>query len=162
MTDFNGSDPPGSSPLLTPSRWWFVAIVVAYAGVVLASVLYGTPARLPGVALGFPLLLHLERAAAVVGAIGAVLVVAILTRHGYLPSQLGNIGYPAIGRQHELERRVAELQQQLDERLVPLEEGMQTTDEALPPVQVKLTQLDGQIDGLARRVDNLEIKPTDF
>jgi len=136
--------------------------VVAYAGVVLASVLYGTPARLPGVALGFPLLLHLERAAAVVGAIGAVLVVAILTRHGYLPSQLGNIGYPAVGRQHELERRVAELQQRLGSRLVPLENGMQTTDKALLLVDDKLTELDDQLGKLARRVHNLEIKPTDF
>jgi len=103
------------------------------------------------VALGFPLLLHLERAAAVVGVLGGVAVVAYLTSRGYLPSQLGNIGYPVVGRQHELERRVAELGQGIEGRLGPLEEGRQASDEALALISSDLQQLDGRLEALERK-----------
>jgi len=70
-----------------------------------ASVLYGVPARLPGVALGFPVLLDLERAGAVFAVVAVVSIFAYMTSLGHLPSQFGNvIGYPITDRQHELER----------------------------------------------------------
>ena len=67
--------------------------------------LYGTPAKLPGVALGFSMLLHLERAGAVLAVVSVVAIFAYMTSLGHLPSQFGNvIGYPVADRQHELER----------------------------------------------------------
>ena len=108
---------------------------------VVGSALYGTPAKLPGVALGLPLLLDLERAAAVLAVTAGVLIFALLTSRGHLPTQFGNVAYPAVGRQEELTRRVAELDQRLERRPVPLEEGSRTNNEALPLITSELTEL---------------------
>jgi len=114
------AEPPDGEELLRPSRVWLLAIPSAYAVAVSGSVLYGTPAKLPGVALGLPLLLDLERAAAVLAAIASVLIFALLTSRGHLPTQFGNLAYPAVGRQQESTRHVVELDQRLERRLVPL------------------------------------------
>jgi hypothetical protein len=124
-----------------------------YAGGFVASVLYGAPAKLPGVALGFPVLLHLERAGAVLAAVSVVSTFAHMTSLGHLPSQLGNmIGYPVADRQHELEGLIAELGRRTECRLVPLEEGKRADDEALPVIA-------GQLTALVRRVDAVETRP---
>src|ERR1700690_2940175 len=89
-----GSD-PSSGPLLPRWRGWLIVIPGIYAGGFVASVLYGAPAKLPGGALGFPVLLHLERAGAVLAAVSVVSTFAHMTSLGHLPSQFGNmIGYP--------------------------------------------------------------------
>jgi hypothetical protein len=49
------------------------------------------PARLPGLALDLPLLLDLERATAILAAVGSVLIFAVFTSRGYLPTLLGNM-----------------------------------------------------------------------
>lgn len=145
----------GSNPrrgaLLPRWRGWLVVIPGVYAAGVAASVFYGVPAKLLGVALGFPVLLDLERAGAVLAMAAVVSIFAYMTSLGHLPSQVGNvIGYSASDRQHELERLTADLDRRIEGRLVPLEEGMRVSDEMLPVITEQLTALD-------RRVN--EIKP---
>jgi hypothetical protein len=113
--------PPAGEELLRPSRAWLLAIPSAYAVAVAGSVLYGTPVKLPG------------------------------TSRGELPTQFGNVAYPAAGRQQELARRVAELDQRLERRLVPLEEGKQTNDEALPLITSELTELSSRLNAVESR-----------
>ncbi len=147
-----GSDPP-SSLLLPRWRGWLIAIPTIYVGGLIASALYGTPAKLPGVALGFPILLHLERAGAVLAVFSIVSIFAYMTSLGHLPSQFGNvIGYSVADRQHELEGLTAELDRRIDRRLVPLEEGKRASEEMLPVIAEQLTALD-------RRVDAVETRP---
>jgi hypothetical protein len=146
-----GSDQPNS--LLLP-RWrgWLIVIPGIYVGGLVASVLYGTPAKLPGVALGFPMLLHLERAGAVLAVVSVVSIFAYMTSLGHLPSQFGNvIGYPVADRQHELERLTAELGRRIERRLVPLEEGKRASDEVLPVIAEQFTALDHRIDAVETR-----------
>src|SRR3989442_15985922 len=71
------ASPRGPDPM-SPRRGWLFVILVAYAVAFLVSVLYGTPRKLPGVALGSPFLLELERAAAILGAFSTVLIFAQL------------------------------------------------------------------------------------
>jgi hypothetical protein len=147
-----GSGPP-SSLLLPRWRGWLVAIPGIYVAGLVASVLYGTPAKLPGLALGFPMLLHLERAGAVLAVVSVVSIFAYMTSLGHLPSQFGNvIGYPVADRQHELERLTAELGRRIERRLVPLEEGKRASDEVLPVIAEQLTVLD-------RRINAAETEP---
>jgi hypothetical protein len=145
------AEPPDGEELLRPSRVWLLAIPSAYAVAVSGSVLYGTPAKLPGVALGLPLLLDLERAAAVLAAIASVLIFALLTSRGHLPTQFGNLAYPAVGRQQESTRHVVELDQRLERRLVPLEDGGRANDETLGLVARELKELTGRLDTLEHR-----------
>jgi hypothetical protein len=145
----------GSLSILLLPRWrgWLIVIPGIYVGGFVASVLYGTPAKLPGVALGFPMLLHLERAGAVLAVVSVVSIFAYMTSLGHLPSQFGNvIGYPVADRQHELERLTAEFGRRIERRLVPLEEGKRASDEVLPVIAEQLTALD-------RRVDAVETRP---
>jgi hypothetical protein len=147
-----GLEPPNS--LLLP-RWrgWLIVIPGMYVGGFVASVLYGTPAKLPGVALGFPMLLHLERAGAVLAVVSVVSIFAYMTSLGHLPSQFGNvIGDPVADQQHELERLTAELGRRIERRLDPLEEAKRASDETLLVITEQLTVLD-------RRVDTVETKP---
>jgi hypothetical protein len=109
------------------------------------------PAKLPGVALGLPLLLDLERAAAVLVVTAGVLIFALLTSRGHLPTQFGNVSYPAVGRQQDLTRHFAELDQHLERRLVSLEDGGRATDEALGLVARELKELTGRLDTLEHR-----------
>jgi hypothetical protein len=147
-----GSSRP-SSLLLPRWRGWLIVIPGIYVGGFVASLLYGRPAKLPGVALGFPMLLHLERAGAVLAVVSVVSIFAYMTSLGHLPSQFGNvIGYPVPDRQHELEGLTAELYRRIELRLLPLEEGKRASEEVLPVIAEQLTALD-------RRVDAVETKP---
>lgn len=148
----SGSNPHRGSVL---PRWrgWLVVIPGVFTVGFMVSVLYGVPARLPGVALGLPVLLDLERAGAVLAVAAVVSIFAYMTSLGHLPSQVGNvIGYPAADRQHELERLTAALDRRIERRLVPLEEGKRVSDEALPVITERLAALD-------RRVN--EIRPSE-
>jgi len=145
-----GSGPHRSS-LLPRWRGWLIVIPGIFIAGFVASVLYGVPAKLPGVALGFPLLLDLERVVAVLAVAAVVSIFAYMTSLGHLPSQVGNvIGYPAADRQHELERLTAELDRRIERRLIPLEDGKRVSDEVLPVITEQLT-------ALYRRLN--EIKP---
>jgi hypothetical protein len=145
------AEPPAGEELLRPSRAWLLAILSAYAIAVGASVLYGTPAKLPGVALGLPLLLDLERAAAVLVVTAGVLIFALLTSRGHLPTQFGNVAYPAVGRQQDLTRHFAELDQRLERRLVSLEDRGRSNRDALGLVARELKQFASRLDTLEHR-----------
>jgi hypothetical protein len=133
-----------------------VVIPLVYACAFVGSVLYGTPAELPGVALGLPLLLDLERAAAVLAAFALVSIFAILTSRGHLPTRFGNVGYPDIGRQHELEQRVAELNRRLNRRFGSLETRMRESDASLPVIVKALETIDSRLRLLEDRLDSLD------
>lgn len=64
-----------------------------FSGVVYVSERAGVPDKLPGAALGWNLLFHLERAAAVLGACGVVLLVGWRAMHGEFPIRFGNVEY---------------------------------------------------------------------
>ena len=99
------------------------------------------------------MLLHLERAGAVLAAVSGVAIFAYMTSLGHLPSQVGNvIGYSIADRQDDLQRVAAELEQEIERRLVPLEEGSRASDELLPVMMERLTALD-------RRIDAVETRP---
>jgi hypothetical protein len=70
----------GSNPhrgaLLPRWRGWLIVIPGIYTVGFVASVLYGVPAKLPGLALGFPVLLDLERAGAVLAVAAVVSIFA--------------------------------------------------------------------------------------
>jgi hypothetical protein len=111
-----------------------------------------TPSKGAALSLGFPILLHLERAGAVLAVVSVVSIFAYMTSLGHLPSQFGNvIGYPVADRQHELERLTAELGRRIERRLVPMEEGKRASDEVLPIIAEQLTALDHRIDAVETR-----------
>jgi hypothetical protein len=68
----------------------FALAVVAVAGAVFASERFGTPTHLPGIALGWPLLLHLERGAALVATVGVIGLVLWRGAHNEWPESIGN------------------------------------------------------------------------
>jgi len=142
-----------SGPQLRRWRGWLFLIPGICIASFVASLLYGTPAKLPGVALGFPVLLHFERAAAVLAVIAVVSIFAYMTSLGHLPSQLGNIGYSAVGRQHELDGHVAELRQTIEGRLGPLEQGRDASYQGLTLIRSDLAELDRRLTALETRQD---------
>jgi hypothetical protein len=91
-----GLNGPWSQPL-RPSEvrtLRFLGTVGALLGAVGISYIAGTPkAPLPGIAFGWPLLFHVLRAAAVLGAVGAVLLVCWRATHGQFPIKFGNLEY---------------------------------------------------------------------
>lgn len=123
---------PQQSGRLRPWRGWLLVIPAAYVIAVAVSALYHMPTKLPGVALGLPALLDMERGAALLAVFSVVWIFAFLTSRGDLPTSFGNLAYPPRAREHELELRVAELSKILEDRLTPLEEGKEMADEALP------------------------------
>lgn len=139
------STPPEPTPRLQPSRAWLLVIPAAFSAALAGCWLYGTPSKLPGVALGLPLLLNLERAAGVLATIAAVLIFAYLTSRGLLPTAFGNVSYPDGARQHQIEEHIAELDDRVQRRLEPLEQGTKTANAALPLIEQKLKQLDARL-----------------
>jgi hypothetical protein len=69
-----------------------LSLIAILTAALAASLLEGTPARLPGVALGSALLVHLERTVAVLAISVAVLSVLAQAARGHLPTQLTTAG----------------------------------------------------------------------
>lgn len=68
-------------------------LLVALLGIaVVVSLIEGVPERLPGVALGSEVLLHVERAGAVFAIVVAILSVLAQAARGRLPTQLSTAG----------------------------------------------------------------------
>lgn len=135
-------------PPLPASWWWFWLIVVSYAILVAASaVFYGTPKNLPGIALGAPALLQMERGAAGLAVVAAVSIFAYLTRLGRLPTQFGNVGYEALeSRQEEGESRQREADRVTSDALGAMATGLSTLRDWIVEarsVVPDLPQLDG-------------------
>jgi hypothetical protein len=96
------------------------ALVAGVVGLALAaivvSVMEGASHRLPGVALGSPVLLHAEGALALVGVVVATLSVLVQAARGRLPVELSTSGlrYEAEAAD-DAATAVADLQEQLDD-----------------------------------------------
>jgi hypothetical protein len=89
---------------MVKANWWrpipALTLLAVAAGL---SVTAGTPNELPGAALGWPLLLHLERAAALVAALGFVALVGVRATMGSFPVRLGQVEYAAGRAMSEFE-----------------------------------------------------------
>jgi len=66
-----------------------------FASAIYLSTCATVPRLLPGVALGWEALFHVERAGAMLGAIGVVLLIAWRALAGDFPMRLGSIEYAA-------------------------------------------------------------------
>lgn len=74
---------------------WRVLIAgLVFAATVAASYSEGTPTKLPGAALEWAFLFHLERAAAVLAAMGVVALVGWRALLGEFPIKFGQVEYP--------------------------------------------------------------------
>jgi hypothetical protein len=86
----------------------YTARAVIVAGLLVGSVYLSTqaavPKLLPGVALGWEALFHVERAGAMLGAVGLVLLVAWRALSGDFPVKLGSIEYAAKEAAADTER----------------------------------------------------------
>jgi hypothetical protein len=68
---------------------------VAIASGMALSTTQGVPAELPGPSLGSPLLLHVERALALLGLLAAALIVGVRATRGWFPARFGQFEYRA-------------------------------------------------------------------
>jgi hypothetical protein len=71
------------------------AVLLVFGAAIYVSTRASTPDPLPGVAMGWTSLFHVERAAALLGAVGIVALVGWRALHGEFPIKFGNIEYPA-------------------------------------------------------------------
>lgn len=72
-----------------------VAVLVVFGIAVWASAKAAEPATLPGAALGWKALFHVERAAAILGALGLVFLISWRALAGEFPIKFGNVEYAA-------------------------------------------------------------------
>jgi hypothetical protein len=121
---------------LASPRVRFVAGGAVVGGAVYASSRVGVPKGLPGVALGWPLLFHIERGAAIVAAVGLIALVLWRGVNGEWPIGFGNlfqyapkeavkVTADALEKQRE---KIAILERTQGERLARLEKEL-----GLPP-----------------------------
>lgn len=68
-------------------------MLLVFVAAIVASEVASTPAELPDVAMGWALLFHLERAAALLGVIGIVLLIGWRAIQGEFPVKFGNVEY---------------------------------------------------------------------
>ena len=68
-------------------------VVFVLAAAVFVSHKHGVPAKLPGAALDWRLLFHIERATALLAGIGVVLLVGWRATHGDFPIKFGQVEY---------------------------------------------------------------------
>jgi hypothetical protein len=101
-------------------------VAVVFAAAVYASTRAAVPDPLPGVALGWLALLHIERAGALLGAIGIVVLIGWRALSGEFPVKLGNVEYAAKQAAAEAEEASASQEQ----RIRVLEVLMGTRDPA--------------------------------
>jgi hypothetical protein len=86
------------------------AVIGAAVGVSLA---HGVPDEMPAASLGWPLLLHLERAVLLLGLASAALLVGLRATRGQFPSRFGQVEYPV----DDISRRDAAVTDGHEERL---------------------------------------------
>jgi len=89
------SAPTDSFPVVREKLVKGLPVLIVFAIAVGASVGAGVPSELPNVAMGWVLLFHLERAAALLGVVGVVLLVGWRAVQGEFPVKLGNVEYEA-------------------------------------------------------------------
>ena len=100
---------------MVKANWWrpIPALMLLTVAVVLSTT-GGTPGHLPGVALGWPLLLHLERGVVLVAGLALVILIGTRATLGHFPFRLGQIEYAVaeMNEQFELTKRFQ--QEQMD------------------------------------------------
>lgn len=99
------------------SRWLSALVVLAaVVACVMVTLIEGRPRQLPGVALGSVVVLHAERALALLAVIVATLSIGVQAARGRLPIELSTSGlrYEAAAAD-DAAAAVAELQEQFDE-----------------------------------------------
>lgn len=74
-------------------RTCVVVLAIVVVAVVAWSALRGAPPTLPGAALGWAPLFYVERAGALMGAVGVIVLVGWRALHGHFPIKFGNIEY---------------------------------------------------------------------
>jgi hypothetical protein len=108
-----------------------LAAVIAAA--VAVTLIEGAPARLPGVALGSTVLLHVERAAALFAISVAVISVLAQAARGRLPTQLSTSGIAYDAEEtRATATALAELQHEVDRHQAALD-GLAERLDALAP-----------------------------
>lgn len=90
-----------------------LVVVVGFAAVVWASDGHGVPESLPDIALDWTLLFHIERAAALLGAIGIVLLIGWRAVNGQFPLKFGQVEYAAEEAAAQAEAVAASQEQRL-------------------------------------------------
>ena len=91
-----------------------LAVVACVGGAAFwASVGAGVPARLPDVAMGWTLLIHVERAATLLAAIGAVVLVGWRASRGDFPIRFGQVEYAVRGAARDLDAKNEALEKRL-------------------------------------------------
>jgi len=90
---------------MVKANWWrpLPALVLLWLAVML-SWAAGTPSELPGVALEWPLLLHLERGVVLVAGLALVVLVGTRATMGHFPFKLGQIEYAVAEINEQLEQ----------------------------------------------------------
>jgi hypothetical protein len=112
-----------------------IVAIAAAAGAILVTVVGGTPARLPGVALGSPVLLHVERALALFAVAIAALSVVLQAVRGRLP-----VEFSTSGLRYEAE-------------------AADDAAAAVADLQAQFDDLEATIAALAERLDALSLRP---
>jgi hypothetical protein len=99
------------------------AALVVLAACVTVTLIEGRPRHLPGVALGSPVLLHAERALALLAVTVAMLSIGVQAARARLPIELSTSGlrYEAEAADRAA-AAVAELQEQYDDLLAVVDE----------------------------------------
>lgn len=105
-----------------------LAAVIAAA--VAVTLIEGVPGRLPGVALGSAVLLHVERAGALIAIAVALISILVQATRGRLPNQLSTAG------------------------LAYEADAARDTESALADLQGQIADLEGTLAVLAERVDD--------
>jgi hypothetical protein len=86
-------------------------VLVVFAAALYWSARSAVPEPLPGVAMGWTALFHVERAGALLGAIGIVCLIAWRALSGEFPIKFGNIEYETKATAAEA-KKVSALQEQ--------------------------------------------------
>jgi hypothetical protein len=98
-----------------------VALSLLIGASVVVTLVEGSPERLPGIALGSPVLLHVERAAAVFAIVVAIVSVLREAARGRLPTQLTTAGLA-----YEADVAAAEVVERLQDQLDELHDQVKT------------------------------------
>jgi hypothetical protein len=93
-------------------------MALLFAAVLAASLIADAPKKLPSVALGWGLLFHVQRAAAVLATLGATALVAWKAAHREFPVKFGQLEYPA----KEVDATAADAIAGLNERVADIED----------------------------------------
>lgn len=79
---------------MVKANWWRpIPAVALLGGATVLSSSAGTPNELPGIALEWPLLLHLERGLALTGGVAMAVLVGVRATMGQFPFRLGQLEY---------------------------------------------------------------------